>query len=246
MSESSSAPVAVEKGTEDKKANNDKPGVQQQACQHWWVLRWVILSASIAFVAGAIEANRSLLPVFNGVATAVATIVIAVFTRTLYHATRQMQQGGRDTLDHQVEATERDQRGYVMYKESKFRRDGSLVMVWCNFGKTPVKDVEAFVYRTIANYNAEGKLPEIAIAADHAKICIAPGAEYWIDCRLRTAKKRRLGDAIRRVATGQVEYLHGRVEYTDAFDKRRHTWFKYWIRRSDLTPQNCQDGNDWD
>ena len=179
--------------------------------------------------------------------SALAAIVVAIFTWTLTVTTVAMSDGAEAAAAEQREATERDQRGYVMYKQSAEVGNGELTMIWANFGRTPVKDVEPFVFASfVASEGAHPLLspmeppPTNVVAAERTKVCIAPGGEYWIRCQV-PHNTQRWAHAM----YGEYKaYLHGRVEYTDAFGKRRRTDFRYRID-TDGHPQHCDEGNDW-
>lgn len=176
--------------------------------------------------------------------TAIASVVMAVFTWKLTVATVAMSDGAEAAAVEQREATERDQRGYVMYKDAKVASDGELTMIWSNFGRTPVKDVEAFVYWSFEEGTPQPSPmeppPTNVVAADRDKICIAPGGDYWIRCQI-PGKTKRWASAM---YGNYKAFLHGHVEYTDAFGKHRRTDFRYRID-NDGNPQFCAEGSDW-
>lgn len=178
--------------------------------------------------------------------TAIASVVMALFTWKLTVATVAMSEGATAAAAEQREATERDQRGYVMYKGASVPSDGTLTMIWANFGRTPVKDVEPFVYWSFDEGDASQPTPSTeppprnVEAAKRDRVCIAPGGEYWIPCQV-PGKSRRNAHAM---YGGYRAFLHGHVEYTDAFGKRRRTDFRYRID-SDGNPQFCAEGSDW-
>lgn len=196
----------------------------------------VLFMGALAFYVDLNEAGAAL--------TAIASVIMAVFTWKLTVATVAMSDGADAAAVEQREATERDQRGYVMYKGASVASDGELTMIWSNFGSTPVKDVEAFVYWSFEEGTPQPSPmeppPTNVVAADRDKICIAPGGDYWIRCRVPD-KTKRWAHAM--YGTYKA-FLHGHVEYTDAFGKRRRTDFRYRID-NDGNPQFCAEGSDW-
>jgi hypothetical protein len=183
----------------------------------------------------------------SAVWAAAAAIVIAAFTWTLSDATAAIRQGAIDTLRHEREATEREQRAYVMYKNVGKISPHSITLIFCNFGATPARDVQVFGQHSFASPKSFGPLLTHGYAAERSRISLAPSGEHWVEFsrprqRFEEKAARVMYPAMYDGAT--TEYLHGRIEYTDAFGCRRYTWFKYWIRDDD-TPQNCMDGNDW-
>lgn len=166
--------------------------------------------------------------------SAIAAVAVAGFTWALVRANAASARHAEDTLAHLHNATERDQRGYVMYQQSVNPSPTGLTIILRNFGKTPVRNVQVFGHISFAPVDAFGPLLAHGYAAERTMISLAPSGEYWVEFRRHSAAQN----------STQREYLHGRIEYTDAFGRRRYTWFRYWIR-SDHSPQNCIDGNHW-
>ncbi len=200
-----------------------------------WAVIAIGHNLSDAFIAG------------GTVVTAIATAIVANYTNKLMIATEAIKAGGDHALGHQRNATERDQRAYVMYDRCAKGDAAELIMVFRNFGRTPARNVQVAGHVSFAPPNSFGPVLAHNYAAERSRINMAPGGEHWVAFkRSRRSLEQKaamvLYPAMYNGAT--TEYLHGRIEYSDAFGCRRYTWFRYWID-SDNHPQNCSDGNDW-
>jgi len=184
--------------------------------------------------------------------TAAATIVIALFTFTLWRATDRLWDAGERQLAHLNETAERQLRAYVNIIKIIGRNlddRHAFTIEIRNYGQTPAYDV-----RTEGAIVLTTQTPlehELALPADPPFIggagTLAPGAENHIRIEIKPPLSNEELDQVR-LGTKAI-YIFGRIRYIDAFNHHRQTSFRYLIGGGELISPtgNCaiaREGNE--
>lgn len=145
------------------------------------------------------------------------------------------------------ETAERQLRAYVGLDKAKIVRSQDRVMRCVveikNFGQTPAYKVSPLV-----NIRGANKADLIAFEQTEQIVSdgltIGPGTFVTLEGLLGEVMTQEREDAVR--GGHSIVYVYGSVEYFDAFDKRRTTTFRLYLRESvfgDGKLKNCAEGN---
>jgi hypothetical protein len=184
---------------------------------------------------------------YNGVLTAVATILIAYFTFSLRLATDRLWQAGERQLDYLRESSERQLRAYVHVEEAPIRFSNDVFTVEFrikNFGQTPAHSV--WVNYAFEAVPCKDKEPvRIPVPDDNYSLgSIAPLTDFYqLDAEVRDV-------SLPSVADGDCAiYLVGTITYVTVFNRTRQTNFRYlvggeigWEDESEMSADD--NGND--
>lgn len=174
----------------------------------------------------------------TGFLTAV-TLVLAIFTGWLWNATKKLVQGADDTARRQL-------RAYIsMIGAEDVKGEGGhfgFRVRFKNTGQTPAYDVIAGAWVSIAPFPRTDPLPDVPIT-EKSRSTFGPG----IDSGLFPSRSALMPSELAGIEDMTLAiYIHGRIEYRDAFDKPRTTHFTMIKRKSPsglYILGNDRDGN---
>lgn len=176
------------------------------------------------------------------VALAFFTGGLWIYTAFLWGSTRSAVRDGKDTAERQM-------RAYLFIDACQvdgFDDQGPFKMTFRiqNFGKTPAKNVWL---KNGAIYVHDRK-----ITGDKSALPSSVGPGSYIDYNISTNQVLPLEVRTAILAETFIMRGVGEIEYCDAFNKTRHTWFakRYWkdhkgAIRGVLPLGDAQEGNDW-
>lgn len=183
---------------------------------------------------------------WNELVTAFSTLVIAVFTVLLALYTAKLFGSGERTFKHLQDSSRRELRAYVFPKKVRPITNppmnelaGYAVTLW-NTGKTPAYDMVVWSRVDIASPKSESdEYWKIESDPLPSRAPIAPGTtvRHQTVPTAFTTEQQALLDA------GGIVYLHGVVEYRDAFGKDHWTRFRFMRSHGDHQMITCAGGN---
>jgi hypothetical protein len=156
-----------------------------------------------------------------------ATVVIAVFTLTLWRATDRLWDAGERQLVHLKESAERQLGAYIGIEWCRIisHDGGSTFEVEVqikNAGQTQAYDVTHRIAADIQVRNGEPinfAMPE----RSRGVIPIAPGITFILRTPIAIGGASGTAD----IGTNRIIFARGRVDYIDVFDKPQHLEFRY-------------------
>jgi hypothetical protein len=155
----------------------------------------------------------------EGAITALATLLIALFTLTLWRSTDKLWEAGERQLRLSEDTAQRQLRAYISHQPlGAHFLNGHLKYFEQNFGKTPAKDVQMFVCvkdGSATPQDFKGPFERIEFMS-----YIAPG--------------QNIGKIIPGHTSKPALFLYGYVDYSDAFERkwRRRFAVSYDFNRS--------------
>ena len=193
----------------------------------------------------------------DGAITAVSTIIIALFTITLYIATSGLLQAARDdgvltreSIDDARESSERQLRAYVDIDQIFFDQNPSnkesgwfILVILKNFGSTPALELSVKVETSLGLRDEAEEFPFTDNAHTHPKSRIPPGHHATATAPPRIPPGLSGFNTVAR--SGEFAYAWGEVEYADAFGRR--WWFRFQhvcrFRNNSGSFAQCEGGN---
>lgn len=171
----------------------------------------------------------------SGVLTALATIVIAIFTITLWRVGKDQHDRLRETISHAKESSERQLRAYVCLKVGTIHRLGvgqtpRAAIVLENNGQTPAYALCGRCRMRLHRGPDEPVFPPPDFS-DARAIAVGPGGVHEFNMRLSDALTAQ--DWLDLQEGSAQIWVEGHARYVDAFGHDRRTSFRL-VTRPDL------------
>lgn len=185
---------------------------------------------------------------------AAATVVIAIFTVTLWLSTEKMWKASNRQLSHSKITAERQLRAYVFVTQAKILDpDGPnprAELMTRNTGQTPAYEVTVSAAANTANVPpGRTKFDPTPVTTDSSRFVFGPDGTGKKEIPLMTLLNPHSMPGLR--AGVGVLHVWGQILYVDAFRKHRWTNFRFMIGGASGWPSSdlmviCPEGNDAD
>lgn len=183
-------------------------------------------------VAGAfLDSAAAFLKPYSDALTAIAGLIVAIFTATLWTTTRQMWRASVEQLRHSEVTAERQLRAYVMIEKAHIEnlqigKTPKARIVIKNWGQTPAYNVTHWCAVGFGPYPIPPNNPLPGSDEEEVEMPprpIAPGGDFHLwadgDCEINQVRMNALKSGHYAI------YVAGCVRYTDAFRRNRTTDF---------------------
>jgi hypothetical protein len=226
------------------KNDNEYQQLRERAGVFAGVLKREGARAGLLYACGGDFADKN-----NGAIVAFATVIVGLFTFTLWRSTDRLWQASLEHAGHAEraikvaeETAERQLRAYVFVREAHIIKIDNVLaarIVIKNFGQTPAIDVQHE-----ALFRLDEIPPKTPLAPpnqDGPRSPLPPTGELFKLIRSNGLLSPEQEAAI--TARQIAFYVYGQIMYRDTFGKDRCTDFRMMQTGEDRALQYCEDGN---
>jgi hypothetical protein len=186
----------------------------------------------------------------SGAIVALATIVLSVFTGTLWWSTRRLWKSATGQLHHLEQTTIHELRAYVLVSGARVDNviDPSMREVRLtvrNFGKTPAKDVVVWMGTSIREFPLRGTFGRPPDTLRMGRDIIGPSR--FTTSVVSVAGSTPQTEIALHSGTAAI-FAFGEISYVDAFGIPRRTEFRHMCHGVGLATGNmaaCESGNQY-
>jgi hypothetical protein len=162
----------------------------------------------------------------SGIVTAIAGLIVAAFTYTLWQSTDRLWEAGEKQLKHAKSTAEHELRAYLHIHDIRMSEmnsgfDPNIQIAIRNFGQTPAREITNTLNVVAATQPMEGTFTpgNIYELAD-----LAPGQQVFSQTTLPSNQWATWKPNI--VAKTLTFYVFGRIDYVDAFGEPRFSEYR--------------------